>query len=114
MDEKDEKKIFSLYGEKADLKISKNSKSENSENSEHTENDGIKKLLSWLELLATINSKENKIKYEKYFDFSSTIKQKYLIESLYERCFIFILFLFLHLHLHLFSFIFILGSLFCF
>jgi hypothetical protein len=92
LDEKDEKKIFSLYGEKADLKISKNSKFENSE---HTENDGIKKLLSWLELLATINSKENKIKYEKCFDFSSTIKPKDLLQSLYERYFIFFIFFYL-------------------
>ena len=74
IDQKDEKEIFSLFGKSS--KINEKSKTENEI---HTENDGIKKFLSWLELLATVNSKEKKMKNQKFK------KPKDLLQSLYER-----------------------------
>lgn len=52
---------------------------------ENLKNDGIKKLLLWLELLSTVNLSENKNLMRKYFSTNDVIKPKDLLRAVYER-----------------------------
>ena len=83
INDKDEKTVFSLFSN-----LKKSAGKDKTEEIDLYENDGIKKMLNWLQLLSSVNDEKNVLLFQEQFAVSSPgdiVSPKDLLDAAYDR-----------------------------